>query len=34
VLTELIQAARDGKTIQYVDPVLKAEIQAAEETPP
>jgi foldase protein PrsA len=29
LLQELIQAARDGKRIQYVDPVLKAQFQAA-----
>ena len=34
VLAELIQAARDAKSIQYVDPVLKAQVQAAQEPPP
>jgi parvulin-like peptidyl-prolyl isomerase len=34
VLAELVQAARDSKSIQYVDPVLKAEVEAAEEAQP
>jgi len=29
LLQELIQAAKDGKSIQYADPVLKAQFQAA-----
>lgn len=34
VLQELIQAANDAKSIRYVDPVLKAEVQAAQQAPP
>ena len=34
VLAELIQATRNAKSIQYVDPVLKVQVEAAQEPAP